>query len=159
MKKKLIVAISVVLVMALMTAVLVACVPKDPADLKAKLEEKGYTVIEENRQGGSGNPDLYENGILSILTAQKDDQSVIVIYYEYAFKAKAFHAQLKAKYEEAEEEVKELKAEAEKLEGEEKEEALAKIKELEESLTATKLGLSGKALYYGTPDAVDDILH
>ena len=157
MKKKLIVAISVVLVMALMTAVLVACVPEDPADLKAKLEEKGYTVLEDSGLSGVIGG-LFDSGVSSTLIARKDDQSVTVVYYEDADKAKAAHEEMKEEYEDAKEEIKELKAEAKKLEGEEKEEALEQIKKLEEALESTKFGLSGKALYFGTPDAVKDIL-
>ena len=134
MKKQLLIIAAVVVLVMASAFILTACSPaSDPADAKAALEKKGYTVIVDGSVQPAALTLVGIKGVDKVLEAtySKDDQSefLCVLYFTSASAAKeAWDAAKK----EAEDEKKSNK----------------------EDDSDWTVGKSGKLIWYGTKNAV-----
>lgn len=126
MKKKIGVVLGVALVVVMLAAVLVACVPSDPDKAVKNLKDADYVAV---KLSVSDLPfgDLDENKVSAVVSGTKLlKDSVTLIYFKDTASAKDFYAELKEDYDKMSDKAKEN----------------------------YDFGRSGSVVYYGTPDAV-----
>ena len=141
MKKRIISVVALVLVVAMLSVVLVACAPKTVDDAKTKLAKK-YDVV-----GGSQDI-IVVGGLKGMLTATNKENANIMVtafYYEDAEKAKAAYSKIEADYESYKADLKN------KIKNEKDEEKKA---DLQAALDASKIKQSGQWIAFGHKKAV-----
>ena len=85
--------------MMLVSVMFIACVPSNPEKAEEKLEKAGYTVmVTEVTDAISG---MAPDGATYIVSAMKDEDMVMVYYFEKGADAKDFYDELKEEAEEA----------------------------------------------------------
>ena len=155
--KKFVSVISLVLVAAMLCVSLVSCGgPAKTADeAAAALKANGYTVTVETD---------------GVVTAGKDDEYIVIRYFDNKDDAANAYAELEEELKEAEEELEkaqkeldEARAEVEAMDdGVLKEMAEAGVKiaeeavEAAEKLASAKIGQSGTVVWYGSAQAIKD---
>ena len=158
MKKNVGKIIAVILVVALLSAVLAACVPSDFSKAKENLEKNGYvaTVVENGSIANAANAAAVlaatAFGVTltgkcdAVVTGTNGDNGVTIYYFDNTTDAKAFNKVYKEKTKAAKEELKKAKDNGDITEEE--------YKESLEDMKNFKFGVSGKAFYFGTKEAV-----
>ncbi|MBR2349706.1 MAG: hypothetical protein IKA77_03695 [Clostridia bacterium] len=131
--KKVISITAVIALVAVLTLALVACVPADPDKAAANLEEAGYIVTNVKASDGTGvklGLEATAEGCVAMVTgtliSTAGTESVAILYFNDADDAKAYYADIKADFDELDDDEKEGK----------------------------KIGKSGKVVYAGTEAGV-----
>ena len=131
--KKVISITAVIALVAVLTLALVACVPADPDKAAANLEEAGYIVTNVKASDGTGvklGLEATAKGCVAMVTgtliSTAGTESVAIFYFNDADDAKAYYADMKADFDELDDDEKEGK----------------------------KIGKSGKVVYAGTEAGV-----
>lgn len=135
MKKKILSLITVVIIAVALCTLLVACLPKNPADAKANLQSHNYNdVVEIKNTGSLINGLVLPNGAESLITATKilEKEVIVLFYFEDTAAAKTFYKNDIEKY---------------------KEKYLENM--TEEEKANIKIARSGKIVYIGTKGAID----
>lgn len=156
MKRRVPVLITALLLSAVLLSCLVACMPSDPDEAAANLENAGYIVVSVKADGGSGVTDyLLPDGCTAYVSAYKkhnligEGESIEMYYFKDSDSAAAYME----KNEGWANEINDLIVEKENLyrEGYITEEEFTTLKEILESTVMKK---EGNLVYKGTAEAV-----
>ena len=132
-------ALTLVVIMSVLTLVACATPAKDPKDAKKALEDNKYTIVTFSELD-----EATDDGVIAMLAATKKDEYITIAWYEDAKSAKEA-------YNDAKEELKEMKEELE----ENKDKLGDDYDEQKEALDKMVVGKSGKMVWMASSkDAV-----
>lgn len=143
---------ALVVVVAMSVAILAGCAPSDYTKAEAHLQDKGYAVITVSDAAALDVTEAalkvagVEVKLVATVSGTTDDEAVTVYYFEDTDSAKAFFNYRKKITEDYKADITK-RYEAGSIKKDTYDELMEDIKE-------TKLGKSGKAVYFGTDDGV-----
>ena len=103
--KKALKVISLALAMVCCAVMFIACVPSTPEKAKEKLEKKGYTVMVTEITDAMEAISDELDGVSYVVSAMKDDDRVVVYYFEKGADARDAYKEMKEEAEELGDEI------------------------------------------------------
>ncbi|MBO5286357.1 MAG: hypothetical protein J6B16_05615 [Clostridia bacterium] len=106
--KKALKLITLVVAMMLVSVMFIACVPSNPEKAEKKLKDAGYSVIVTEITDAMESMSDELDGVSYVVYANKDDDTVMIYYFEKGADAKDAYDEMKEEQEEAGDELKDF---------------------------------------------------